>query len=413
MKRLGYDDLLKIYKCISLDYTASQIAVKMHVSRSTVYRVIQSNIDLTKTAPRRPDPRFRNCRHMAECQKKIRQCPAVCERFEKYLCPKLVKFPFFCDFCEAKSHCAKERHFWNPMEVYAKRLQRGKETRNHLSLSEKRRAAFDGWITPLIKNRLSVEAIHSQHPEAFPVSPSTVRRWIDAGRLEARRIDLLRAAAMQVRKQYDRRRPSDQDPLAKFEHTYQYFLDYLQVHPLASVIEMDTVHGLKTEQKKLLTFYHRASHLQFGILIPGLEPGFVTKALADLRALLGNLFSILFEVILADNGLEFDELIPASVDSGTGEVLSQVFYTRPYRSGDKGGCERNHELFRYLVPKGHGLADYMQEDINFMFSKINSYPRESLNWKTPIDVFNRFFPKEVLEKLQIRLIPLDKINLKH
>ena len=413
MKRLGYDDLLKIYKCISLDYTASQIAVKMHVSRSTVYRVIQTNIEAKRKAPTRPDPRFRDCMHFPECRKTLKHCPAVCERFAKYLCPKLVKFPFFCDFCEARIHCGKEHHFWNPMDVYGKRIQRGKETRNHLSLSEKRRAAFDKWITPLIKNRLSVEAIHSRFPEAFPVSPSTVRRWIDAGRLEARRIDLLRAVGFKAREQYDRRRPSDRDPLAKFEHTYQYFLDYLQVHPLASIIEMDTVHGLRSEKEKLLTFYHRASHLQFGVLIPGLEPGFVTKVLADLRARLGNLFSTLFEVILADNGLEFDELIPASVDAGTGEVLSQVFYTRPYRSGDKGGCERNHELFRYLVPKGRGLADFMQEDINFMFSKINSYPRESLNWETPIDVFNRFFPKEVLEKLQIRLIPLDKINLKH
>ena len=412
MRRLDYDDILQMYKCISLNYTARQIARKLHVSPSTVYRLIEKNLEIRRKKPDFVSARYRDCQHIAICQRKVRECPPACAGFQSFLCPKLRRFPFLCDFCEAKSYCGKERHFWNPVEVYGKRIQRGKEARKRLSLSEKRRTAFDGWITPLIRQRLSIEAIHSQHPESFPVSPSTVRRWIDAGRLTARRIDLLRAVAFRSRKPYERRRPSDQDPLAKFEHTYQYFLDHLQAHPLASVIEMDTVHGLKTEQRKLLTFYHRQSHLQFGVLIPNLFPSSVRKVLAQLHDLLGNHFSLLFEVILADNGPEFDELIPGSVDSVTGEVLSRVFYTRPYRSGDKGGCERNHELFRYLVPKGHGLADLMQEDINFMFSKINSYPRESLNWKTPIDVFKQSFPREILDKLQIRLIPLDEINLK-
>jgi IS30 family transposase len=84
----------------------------------------------------------------------------------------------------------------------------------------------------------------------------------------------------------------------------------------------------------------------------------------------------------------------------------------PYNSGDKGGCERNHELFRYLVPKGRGLSDLMQEDIDFMFSMINSYPRESLNWKTPIDVFKQLYPKDILDILHLKKVPLEEVTLK-
>jgi IS30 family transposase len=175
---------------------------------------------------------------------------------------------------------------------------------------------------------------------------------------------------------------------------------------------MDTVHGLKSEDTKLLTFYHRQSHLQFGILIPNLKPNSISKVMKSLQKKLGIHYHLFFKCILAYNGIEFDDLITASIDDITGEVLSHVFYTRPYNASDKGGCERNHELFRYLVPKGHGLSDLMQEDINFMFSMINSYPRESLNWKTPIDVFIHHFPKDFLTILSIKKIPLDSINLK-
>jgi len=147
-------------------------------------------------------------------------------------------------------------------------------------------------------------------------------------------------------------------------------------------------------------------------LIPNLLPASVSRVLVDLQGRLGRYFSSLFEVILADNGVEFDDLISASFQQDTGEIFSNVFYTRPYNAGDKGGCERNHELFRYLVPKGHGLSDLMQKDINFMFSMINSYPRESLKWKTPIDVFKQFFPKELLDILSIEKVPLDEISLK-
>jgi len=412
MARLDYDAILTLYKYVSLDLSASEIARKMRIARSTIYRIIELNIEIKRKTSGYLNYQYHDCVHRPECQRTIKQCPKVCERFSKNLCPKLLKFPFICDFCEARPVCRKERHFWNPVEVYSNREKRLRETRRQIILSKKQLSVFDDWLTPLLKKQISIEVIHSQYPEAFPVSPSTVRRWIDQGQLTARRIDLLRAARFKVKKEYAYPRPSNKDPLAKFGHTYQYFTEYVKHHPYASIIEMDTVHGLKSEEKKLLTFYHRESHLQFGILIPHLDSSSVSRELAHLKAGLGSRYPILFEVILADNGTEFDDLIKASVQPETGEILSNVFYTRPYNSGDKGGCERNHELFRYLVPKGHGLSDLMQEDINFMFSMINSYPRESLKWKTPIDVFKQYFPKDLLDILALKKVPLDEINLK-
>jgi len=409
---LGYDEILTIYKYISLNYHASQIAMTMHISPSTLYRMITANIEIKKRNIFSLAYHYHECKYVPECKKTIKRCPDECERFEKYLCDKLHRFPFICDFCESRYDCRKERHFWNPVLVYQNRLERLRDTRSHLSLSKAKIDAFNNWLSPFIKRKCSIEVLHSRFPEAFPVSPSTVRRWIDRGHMTIRRIDLLRAVTFKGKKAYALRRPSGANPLLKYGHTYPHFLDYIKAHPEASVIEMDTVHGLASEDEKLLTFYHRQSHLQFAVLIPDLRPSSVTRVINSLRKSLGPLFSTLFEVILADNGIEFDELIPASVDPETGEILSHVFYTRPYRSGDKGGCERNHEFFRYFVPKGHGLSELMQKDIDFMFSMINSYPRESLSWKTPIDVFKQYFPRDILELLSLRKVPLEDVTLK-
>ncbi|MFA5007583.1 MAG: IS30 family transposase [Candidatus Izemoplasmatales bacterium] len=409
---LGYDEILTIYKYISMDFTASQIAMQMNIAPSTLYRIIARNTEVKQ----RNNPglcyRYHDCEHLSECRKKIERCPAECERFEKHLCGKLRRFPFVCDFCGTQSYCTKARRYWNPVLVYENRRKRQRRARSHLSLSKARIAAFDDWLAPFIKKKLSIEAVRSRFPEAFPVSTATVRRWIDKGHMSIRRIDLPRAATFRAKNAYALRRPSEARPLLKFGHTYPYFLAHLKAHPEASVIEMDTVHGLAKEERKLLTFYHRQSHLQFAVLIPDLRPASVSGVVRTFQRRLAPRFTALFDVILADNGVEFDDLITSSVDSETGEVLSRVFYTRPYRAGDKGGCERNHELFRSFVPKGHGLSELTQKDIDFMFSMINSYPRESLNWKAPIDVFKHYFPEETLDLLSLRKVPLEDLTLK-
>lgn len=411
MPRLDYEDLLKIYKLISLNYSAYNISKIMHIHPSSLYRLIKNNLKI-KQANFNRTYRYRNCIHLPECRKLVNYCPDNCEQFEKYLCSKLKSFPFICDFCKGKNYCRKEHHFWNPDQVYLKRIDRLHDSRSHITLTNKQLKSFDQWLSPQIKQRKSIEVIHATYPEMFPVSTSTVRRWINQSRLSIRRIDLLRAVSFKVKKQYRYIRRKNSNPLAKYGHTYNLFKDYINANPQASVIELDTVHGVQNEKTKLLTIYHRFTHLQLGFLIPNLNPTSVNKIIRSLQSKLSDNFQILFEVILADNGIEFDQLMDCSVNTDTGEVLSHVFYTRPYRSGDKGACERNHELFRYIVPKGHKLSDFNQKDINFIFSMINSYPRKSLNWKSPIDVFLETYPKALLDSLSIQLIPLDDINFK-
>jgi hypothetical protein len=46
-----------------------------------------------------------------------------------------------------------------------------------------------------------------------------------------------------------------------------------------------------------------------------------------------------------------------------------------------------------------------------MFSHINSVPRDSLNGKTPYDVFAFFYGEELLKKLNVTKIDKDAVTL--
>lgn len=97
--------------------------------------------------------------------------------------------------------------------------------------------------------------------------------------------------------------------------------------------------------------------------------------------------------ILCDNGVEFDRFIELeSLFAGV-----RVFYTRAYASGDKGSCERNHVLVRYMKAKGESWGGLDQTGVSDMFSAIDSYPRRSIGWRTPFEVVEEEYGEEFLE----------------
>lgn len=131
-----------------------------------------------------------------------------------------------------------------------------------------------------------------------------------------------------------------------------------------------------------------------------------------IRKLIGNdEFKRLFEVILTDNGSEFFNPISIETDYQTGEVLSHVFYCDPSASYQKGSIEKNHEYIRYVIPKSNSFNHLTQEDCNLLASHINSTSRIILNNKTPYEAVQTLFNEEIINKLGIKLIHPDEVNL--
>ena len=92
-------------------------------------------------------------------------------------------------------------------------------------------------------------------------------------------------------------------------------------------------------------------------------------------------------------------------------VSTKVFYCHPSSPFEKGSCEVNHELLRRIIPKGTSFDNLTQDDINLIMSHINSYKRKKLNNVSPITMFSTIYGKDTIDKLNIREIPANDINL--
>jgi hypothetical protein len=122
-------------------------------------------------------------------------------------------------------------------------------------------------------------------------------------------------------------------------------------------------------------------------------------------------FMAMFPVLLGDNGSEFSNPSALEFDA-LGNRRTRVFYCDPNASFQKPSVELNHEFIRRILPKGSSFDGLVQADVNAMMSHINSYSREKLNDKSPIDLFSVLFGYSLIEKLGQRKVPANEIILK-
>ena len=100
-------------------------------------------------------------------------------------------------------------------------------------------------------------------------------------------------------------------------------------------------------------------------------------------------------------------------DPNSGEVLTRVFYCDARRSEQKGKCEKNHEHFREIIPKGRDMDGYGQKTIDRVSLHVNNYPRRKLNYHSPLACTMNLLNKKVFELNNLQLLPTKKVILKH
>ena len=121
-------------------------------------------------------------------------------------------------------------------------------------------------------------------------------------------------------------------------------------------------------------------------------------------------FRKLLPVLLCDNGSEFSNPSAIEFDSH-GQRRTRVFYCDPQAPYQRGAAENNHALIRRIIPKGRTLDDFTQQDITLVMSHINSYVRPNLGDKTPYWAFASFYGNEIIRRMNVDLIPPDKVTL--
>ena len=378
-KRLTIEDRMVIQACLHDKRSIGQIATRLNVNKSTVSR------ELAKFCV------SRSC-VFSDCKK--------------------LKTLFVCNVCRIRNGCSFDKRFYNFVEAEKKSEALRKFPRSKTQVPPSTLKTIDAIVSEGVTLGQSLHHIFVSHPilSSF-CCERTIRRLVYRGNLSVKAHQLRRYSTFKHVYRKSREEIKLRDITVILGRTFKDFLEYTARHKRPNVVQYDSVIGQKGDKKALLTVTFPKLNFQFAFLINKGSPDHVRALVSRLFDALGNeKVAKIFPVNVADNGVEFSSFSKIETDPA-GVKRCRVFFTNPYRATDKPECERNHELVRYVLPKGKSLDFLTQEKVDGIFSNINSYVRKSKGDKTPYDLVRARFGEGFLNAIHIRRIPNKKVRL--
>lgn len=413
IQRTQLQTLLKVKTSLS------DISHELGVSRQTLYRELLRN---SYPVSRDIIGLKSSCIHFLDCKKNKKsfrlECPHDCIKYQPGRQSCLKKYPFVCNNCSKKRHCQFLHYYYDSEDASVNYHNRISNDRKIPKTKEEIIKEINKIVSPLVKKGQSIEAILINHPE-IEVSSLTIRNWIKYGLLDCKLSEFRMFGRRIPSKQYDYSKKKNYNKLSskKIGHKYNDYLAYVKDHPNALIIQLDTIIGCIDGKYSVLTIHIVQHKFQFGFILYNHTKDEVYEKINDLLSKLKNyenkyglaIYTSFSEVLLTDNGPEFDSLI----DFCDLDPNIHVFYCHPLSSHEKGSCERNHVLVRYIHYKGWSFDNLNQDDVNFLFSNINSYPRKSLQNKTPYQsvLEDHRLGKEFLDIINISKVNKDDVTL--
>ncbi|HRL09506.1 MAG TPA: IS30 family transposase [Aliarcobacter sp.] len=331
-------------------------------------------------------------------------------------CEKTQRFPYVCNGCPNKTYCRKKKYYYNYSKAQENYNYILKFSRTGIDMSLDELYYWDEYFKNRLKTKNQpVTHIFKDIENTFPKSIPTFYRYIHKGLFPSLNDEMLaRAFSYKPIKRTGEELKIRIDNSIRKGKTIDNMKAYLELHPDANIVEMDTVIGKQEDKKCIMTLYFRNSKLMLMFLIDKYKTKAVSDVFKKLRKELGyDLFKKMFEIVLTDNGWEFSKPEDIEFDHNTGEKLINVFYCNPYSSWEKGGIERNHEFIRYIIPKGITFDQLTDKNIIDMMNNINNVKRKSMGFKTPYELFKNIYGEECTKKLHLKHIPSDEVDLSY
>lgn len=424
-KHLTNSQRIIIEKGLNDNEPFASIARKVSKDSSTISKEVRRHIvyrtkkELSRDIPcaLRKDCEIRflcldmNCARLCKsCHNANMHCTKVCPEYKEKECIKLKKPPYVCNGCVKKSNCLLKKSFYYAKyadECYRDLLVSSREGINQTPADI---AILDELISPLLKKGQSLAHIYANHGSKIPFSRRTLYNYIDKSVFTARNIDLRRRVRYKAR-----RKPTSVSLSARefrVGRSYEDFQNLLKHNPNIPVVEMDTLVGGKGKGSKVfLTMLFRNCSLVLIFLLKDKTSESVIEGFDYLSDKLGiEVFRELFQVILTDNGAEFQRPERLEFDSN-GKKRSSIYYCNPHSSWQKGMIEKNHEYIRLVVPKGYSLDSYSESDVTLLMNHINSESRDRLNGCTPIDLSLMLLNNKLHNSLGLTKIDPDEVTL--
>jgi len=351
---------------------------------------------------------FKNCPHKT-CVRCSNYSPSPCVHLDK---------AGVCNGCDLINSvkCKKQKYRYSALKAQEEYKNDLIDSRVGVNLTTSEAKRIGNIIKPLIDNGQSLYVIIKNHPE-IGICEKTLYNYIESGVFSSNGIidlNLRRKVSMRIPKSKRKKticsKPREMKKFLK-GRTMKDFDNYIASNPEVSIVEMDTVYNDETNGPFIQTFYICPIDIMIGIYHNEKSSQEMINGFNKIYEMLGDsLFEMYFQVIKTDRGTEFSN--PEEYE----KLGAKIFYCDPMCSWQKPHVERAHELFRFICPKEkdlHLLGLASQEDVNLIFSHINSYAREELKGKSPFDIYLFFSNNntELIDKLGLSKIDQDKVNL--
>ena len=355
------------------------------------------------------------CIHIKDCKK----CYSKCDKYEELTCNRRDKSPGACNKCPKSRSCHLDKYFYYADKANKEYLEELVDSREGVNLTIVEKNKLGNTLKPLMDQGQSIYQIKSAHPEITQCS-KTLYNYIKADVFKDNGITVFSLKEQVNRKpRYSEKYKKRKDPVCYDGHTYNDYLDFKNYNPNTLTTEMDTVMN-SLSGPYIQTFLFQDTGIMIGRLHQEKTSESMAKSIDYYQSILTpEEFSKFFSLLLTDRGTEFEKIDLFIADSD-GIVRLNIFYCDPYKSSQKPHVENTHNYVRDIIPNEVDLTNLTQEDLDLMFSHINSTPRASLNGKTPYEMFsflygnpdNPNYAKNLLKKLGISEIARDEVVLK-
>ncbi|MCR5309591.1 MAG: helix-turn-helix domain-containing protein [Bacilli bacterium] len=381
MNRLTIEERMLIQACISKNMNYTEIANRLGRNKSTISREISTHMVIKEGYFEK------DCIHR-----------------KKYI---------LCNSCPYRTGCHHQKYYYNFQE--ADKISKGlrSSSRKFTRLSAKEIEIINNVLLEQIRRlKQSLHHAYVSNPNLAKICcEKTIRRLIYNGFSEIKAHELRKFVV--YKHCYEKPKEFQlRDISVLIGRQFSDYLKFCSNHKRYNVVQYDSVIGKTIDEFAILTITFIKYEFQFGLLIKKSNPKDVVVKIKKLFRLLGShLVKEIFQINLADNGVEFSYFNDIEIDDND-EFICRTFFTNPYKATDKPHCERYHEFIRYILPKGKSLDFLTQEKVNWIFSQINSYVRKELNDQTPYDLMRRKFGQNFLDQIGIFRVEKKKVDLR-
>jgi IS30 family transposase len=119
------------------------------------------------------------------------------------------------------------------------------------------------------------------------------------------------------------------------------------------------------------------------VLLARMPDSTAASALAAFTAKLQSIAAPMRQTLTYDQGKEMTRHVELAARTGV-----RVYFCDPHSPWQRGTCENTNGLLRQYLPKGTDLSIYTQDELDAIADSMNTRPRATHDWRTPLEVFS-------------------------